>query len=180
MIRLDDRVWILWAIWFLLLPFKWVMGAFAAACIHEAGHIFALRLLGGSVRSICVTPFGAVIHTEGIWGWRASLCAMAGPLSSFAAVLFIRCFPVFGLCALAQGLFNLLPVYPLDGGKILNSFLCSVLPDRAAAIGNCVKIITYAALMAVSIWIAGRWFMECWPVFVCVAVILKAGLRKKP
>lgn len=123
MIRLDDRVWLLWAIWILLLPAKWLLGAVMAACVHEMGHILAVLLLGGIVRRIDIGPLGAKIHAEGIEGGREALCALAGPAGSFLCLLLIRKFPVLGLCALVQGIFNLLPVYPLDGGRALSCLL---------------------------------------------------------
>ena len=125
MVRLDDRVWILWAVWILLIPAPWLLGAVAAACVHEMGHILAVLLLGGSVHRIVIGPFGAKIHAAGIDGYREAFCALAGPLGSFLCLLVIRRFPVLGLCALVQGSFNLLPIYPLDGGRAL-----SCLPRR--------------------------------------------------
>ena len=123
MIRLDDRVWILWAIWILLFPAQWLFGAAAAACVHETGHILAVLLLGGNVQRIDIGPFGAKIHAVGIEGVREALCALAGPAGSFLCLLLIRKLPVLGLCALVQGCFNLLPVYPLDGGRVLSCLL---------------------------------------------------------
>jgi len=123
LIHLDDRVWIIWALWILLIPARWLLGSAAAACVHEAGHILAVLLLGGNVQRIVIGPFGAKIHAEGVEGVREALCALAGPVGSFLCLLLIRTFPVFGLCALVQGCFNLLPVYPLDGGRALSCLL---------------------------------------------------------
>lgn len=130
MIRLDDRVWILWAIWILLIPGRWLFGAAAAACVHEAGHVLAVVLLGGKLQWILIGPFGAKIRAEGIEGYREALCALAGPVGSFLCLLLIRKFPVFGLCALVQGIFNLLPVYPLDGGRVLSCLFRGILRKK--------------------------------------------------
>ena len=113
----------MWALWFLLLPTRWLLGSAAAACVHETGHILAVFLLGGKVQRIVIGPFGAKIHAEGLDGYREALCALAGPVGSFFCLLLIRIFPVMGLCALVQGSFNLLPLYPLDGGKALSCLL---------------------------------------------------------
>ena len=126
MVHLDDRVWLMWALWILLIPARWLMGAVAAALIHELCHIAAICLLGGRVQAVVIGPFGAKIHIKDIDGTREALCALAGPAGSFLCLMFLRQFPVFGLCGLVQGIFNLLPVYPLDGGRALSCLLKSL------------------------------------------------------
>lgn len=180
MIRLDDRVWLLWALWILLLPINWVLAAAAAALVHECSHILALWLLGGRIHGICVTPFGAEIHGDGIEGYSEILCALGGPVGSFCCVLLVHRFPVFALCALAQGLFNLLPVYPMDGGRILQGLLQKLCPSRAESIGKWVQMLTCMILIAGSIWLSFERSLGYWPVLLCFLVILKAALRKKP
>lgn len=180
MIRLDDRVWILWAVFILLLPVKWLLSAAAAACIHECCHIAALWLLGGKIRDISLDPFGAVIETEGISDWKEILCAIVGPLGSISGVLFIRRFPVFALCALVQGVFNLLPVYPMDGGRALRGILHRVCPKQAECICKWVQIVTYGSLLFAGIWISAGYFGKFWPFLLCLVVILRLTLRKKP
>lgn len=55
--------------------------------------------------------------------WKEALCALAGPVGSFSVVLLAEYFPEAALFGLVQGLYNLLPVYPLDGGRILRCLL---------------------------------------------------------
>ncbi len=115
--------WVIWALWLLLLPFSWLLCALTAALVHEAFHIAAVILAGGSVRRICVGCFGARIEAEGTPGSREALCILAGPFGSLLLVCLIRRFPVLGLCGLIQGGFNLLPICPLDGGRALQSLI---------------------------------------------------------
>lgn len=48
---------------------------------------------------------------------REAVCALAGPLGSFVLVSLGKYWPELALMALGQGIFNLIPVYPLDGGR---------------------------------------------------------------
>lgn len=180
MIHLDNRACFLWAFFLLILPADWLLSAFFAACIHEVSHIAAIALLGGSVNSLALEPFGAVIHAEGIDGWKEILSAVAGPLGSFFSVLVIRQFPVFGLCALVQGAYNLLPVYPLDGGRILYGILRQLCPNEAEIVGRTVSAAAGIALLGGSFWIAAAYSWKCWPILLCFAAMLRSALRKKP
>ena len=102
----------------LLLPLDWLVSAMAAAAIHEMGHLAVLRGFGIPIHDIRIGFTGARIGTGPMPAFTELLCAAAGPLFSFGAALLSRWFPVLGLIALAQGVFNLVPVYPMDGGRI--------------------------------------------------------------
>jgi len=107
----------------LLLPVRWWTGAMLAAGIHELAHIFALRCCGVDIVSITIGGMGVIIETGPISRGREALCALAGPLGSFALVLLGSLFPEAAVCGLLQGGFNLLPVYPLDGGRAVRVIL---------------------------------------------------------
>lgn len=122
------------ALLLLTLPLPWLAAAVAAAGIHEAGHLLAIRLLGADARKIQVGPTGAKIHTAFSEPWRELLCAAAGPAASLLLLLAIRWFPRTAVCGLVQSTYNLLPIYPLDGGRMLFCVLEGMAPGKAEKI----------------------------------------------
>lgn len=119
------------ALLLLTLPLPWLAAAVAAAGIHEAGHLLAIRLLGADARKIQVGSTGAKIHTCFSDPWREFLCAAAGPGAGLLLLLAARWFPRIAVCGLVQSIYNLLPIYPLDGGRMLCSALKEWLPEKA-------------------------------------------------
>ena len=122
------------ALLLLTLPLPWLAAAGAAAGIHEAGHLLAIWFLGADARKIQVGSTGAKIHTAFSEPWRELLCAAAGPTASLLLLLVAKLFPRIALCGFVQGLYNLLPIYPLDGGRMLCSALKEWLPAKAEKI----------------------------------------------
>ena len=138
-----DRIWVSgWgcvalALTLLGLPLPWVAAAVLAAAVHELCHYLAIAALGGQVGRIAVGSGGAAMELGCLSPVRELLAAAAGPVGSLSLMLMGRFFPRLALCGLVQGLFNLLPIYPLDGGRILRRALELALPDRAAAAITC-------------------------------------------
>lgn len=107
------------ALLLLTVPLKLLAASAVAAGFHELCHIWAVRALGGRVEGAAFTAGGAVLDISGLSSGAEALAAAAGPLGSFLLLLLVRICPALALCAFVQGCFNLLPVYPLDGGRIL-------------------------------------------------------------
>ncbi len=92
--------------------------------VHEAGHILALKLLGGYVGEIKADLKGIEFKMERtalFTGKEIILVSMAGPVAGllFAAAAFIWRLDELFKINLLLSLFNLLPLKGLDGGEIL-------------------------------------------------------------
>ena len=114
------------ALMLLLFPLRVVAGIVLAALIHECGHLIAVRLTGGRVLAIRLRAGGARIETTPMEPGREALCALAGPGAGALTIFAWRFFPEMALAGLVQTVFNLLPIYPLDGGRVVRNICCKL------------------------------------------------------
>lgn len=126
MVRIEAGFWIVLGLMVLLFPMRFLLGVLLAALLHEAGHILAVRLTGGSICAIRLHAFGARIEAPPMEYGRAALCAIAGPAAGALTLLAWRWYPELALAGLVQTLFNLLPIYPLDGGSAVRNICCKL------------------------------------------------------
>ncbi len=129
-----------------------VLGAllfFASILIHELAHSLVAQKNGISVRGITLFMFGGIsqFESEATSAPVAAWISFVGPLTSFVlaalfwglseiAVLKEPLSTVFRYLAFTNallGVFNLLPAYPLDGGRVLHALLWKATGDRARA-----------------------------------------------
>lgn len=122
------------------------LGAFLCVLLHELGHCVVARRKGIRVLDITLWPLGGIARLEGMPDEPRDefAIAIAGPLVNFAiaaALLpillayrpisqlldvqlrggnILHAFLAFNL---GLGLFNLIPAFPMDGGRILRAFL---------------------------------------------------------
>lgn len=117
---------LVWALLYYLDDSGLVFQVLAACALHELGHYAAIRLLGGRVARLKISCVGAEMALSARYPLgpaRELAAALAGPLVNLlcawiCAGLGDGWWPFAGL-HLSLGLFNLLPVGPLDGGRIL-------------------------------------------------------------
>ena len=169
------------------------LALFAIVLTHEFGHSMACRQVGGTANRILLWPFGGVAFVKPPQRPGATLWSIAaGPLVNVAL------FPVLYAAVTMAGsmgweqtmpnayqllwfvcwrinlgllVFNLLPIYPLDGGQILRSLLWFVMGRArslmAVTVLGFVGIVAFFGLAVVSrsVWtgaIAVFMLLNCW------------------
>lgn len=113
-----------------------VLAMVAALFIHELGHILAGYLVKEPVHEFELTPFGGILRREigksMPKGIRGVITAAGGPAANYLMLMLLGQKPVYGLIGTSMTiklisanvtmiLLNLLPVLPLDGGRIVFS-----------------------------------------------------------
>ena len=125
----------------LTIPLRCIVAWLIYAIFHEVGHIVAIITRGHQIEKIEIGWNGAKICTNEL-GHDECICAIAGPAFGLLLVLLISCFPWVGICAAAQSVINIIPVLPLDGGRVLKSLLSRFMSEaKANKVTNLVGVV---------------------------------------
>jgi len=176
------------AVW----PLLEYLTLFVIVLVHEFGHALACRSVGGQANQIVLWPLGGVAYVAPPPRPGATLWSIAaGPLVNvaLAPVLIVLAvlastagwadtmpnayafFKTLCLLNLLLLVFNLLPIYPLDGGQILFSLLWFVLGRaRALLVTTIIGFVGVAGLLMVAVLLQQVWFgimcvfilLNCW------------------
>ena len=113
-----------------------------AIVLHELAHVGAIKACGGHIKSFHPAPFGLCIDYSAeelslygelfvcSAGCLANLCVAALALICYAA--FSVDFLLFGMVNATAAMLNLIPIYPLDGSKVLYTVLLPVTTPHTA------------------------------------------------
>jgi Zn-dependent protease len=160
--------------------------------VHEFGHALACRQVGGVANQIVLWPLGGVAYVDPPPRPGATLWSIAaGPLVNVALI------PVLwslGMGSRALGwsaamanfhawlravwsinlgllIFNMLPIYPLDGGQIFRAVLWFVMGRaRSLMVATVIGLLGVAGFVVLAVWTESGWFgilaafvlMNCW------------------
>ena len=142
-----------------------VVCVFAIIVIHELGHALVAKRFGIHTREILLLPIGGVASLERIPEKPSQELAVAlvGPAINFVIAGVLSFLPGSFAHALvyinvALGLFNLIPAFPMDGGRALRALLAMRIGHRratrvAAELGKFVAIIFAAVGLVWNFWL---------------------------
>jgi Zn-dependent protease/CBS domain-containing protein len=166
------------------------LGLFGGVVLHELGHSLVAMRYGYEIESITLWLLGGVASfVDFPENWKHEFwIAVAGPIVSVAigiacygvfvlapanasAVLFV--FGYLALLNVVLAVFNMLPAFPMDGGRVLRALLARSQPhalatQRAAAIGK-----VFAFLLAI-VGLFGNWLLILLALFIYIAASSEA------
>ena len=181
LIVIEPGLYIIIAAMLLLVPISWVISWFSAIVLHELFHCASLCLLGYRILEIKFRADGAKIISAPTAVLHGIICTAAGPIGSLLVLLFSAMMPRLSVCVLIQSAFNLLPVYPLDGGRVLRGLLSYMKNEKAAE-----TLIMLVEWFVITLLLFGAILASFWlklgftPVLIPVFLLLKTQRLKIP
>ncbi len=165
------------ALIFLMRSSGLILSFYGVCLLHEAGHLIALRLTGGSIRAVDIGGAGIVIGTRkgGSISDKSSLFVLlSGPAANILLYVLLSIYGYHGSFAqlnLIAAVYNMLPYRSLDGGAIISQLSVGTVCERAVMhILNAVKLLMIC-LSAAAVYFYGR---EAFPL-LAAAIALFAG-----
>ncbi|MFY9659972.1 MAG: M50 family metallopeptidase [Terriglobales bacterium] len=171
------------------------LALFLIVTLHEFGHALACRQVGGQANQIVLWPLGGVAYVDPPPRPGATLWSIAaGPLVNVVLLpILLGLVWLSGSLGWAQTMpdlyrlvdavlsidvvllvFNILPIYPLDGGQIFRALLWFVLGRaRSLQVATILGLIGVAGFIGLAIWTRSIWYaaiaafmlMNCWSGF---------------
>ena len=138
-ITVEYSLYITLAVAFLLIPTHLILSWVCAVFVHELGHYITLRMLKVPIISITLSVRGIKMETGNVLPREELLSAAAGPLCSVLLLLTRDYLPFIAFCGMVQGGVNLVPILPLDGGRILRSFIDLHMPGEGDRISKFIS-----------------------------------------
>ena len=168
-----------WAVLCILawLDWRFCLRFFVCALFHEIGHLVATWVCRVNVRGISLSAAGAVIDTQFCDCKTELICAAAGPVvGAVLGLCFLHHAPKTAMVSFLLSIVNLLPLYPLDGGRMLHAVLNLRLPEEKTR-----RVLRYTALcvccvlMLLACWGTIWLQMGVWPIFAALVLLWRAG-----
>lgn len=171
-----------------------VLLLFSIVLIHEIGHAAVAYFLGWRIKKIELLPFGGVAEVDEHGNKPLAeelLVVLAGPLMNVIMLCIswllinLNIWNVgFGLQFMEYNLiiliFNLLPIWPLDGGKLVHLAFCLYLPYKRAIKYSLMSSVLFLLLYLCMVALHYSMYFYLWTVAVFLVVSLFLEGRQSP
>ena len=149
-IKIDLKIFLFLFLFLLTSQLEIYIVLMVFAIIHELGHLVAGLILKFKPTELKLTPFGLQIRFNIDYynkelHIQKAIIALAGPLTNFLIATIIIIFAKFNVSIentyiyqlivysnFLIGIFNLIPIYPMDGGRVLKELLKIILGAKKA------------------------------------------------
>lgn len=148
-ISIDSKCFIFLPLAILIVPLPWITAWLIASVFHEFCHCILLAVCGCRVYNLKIELGGAVMETDEPDNRKELICALAGPIGGALLILSGRWFPRLAVCSLVQSVYNLLPIYPMDGGRAMRCVLRRLFSDHIRMIIERIILYTVSILFLV-------------------------------
>ncbi len=156
----------------------WIVVVLVSVIFHELGHALMGKAFGLSPR-IVLQGMGGLTYFDGaraeLSTWRSIAISVAGPFAGFAFGLVIVGLQLAGLhpahplaqhalrlllwVNIAWGVFNLLPMLPLDGGNVLRAVARGITRDHGEKIARVISVLVAVGIVLLSIRLSQWWVL---------------------
>ena len=197
--RIDLKIFILVILFFITNQIKIYAMIMLFAIIHEFGHLISGILLGMRPTKIEVKPFGVSIDFNitrkdynikirkgNLLEVKKIFVALAGPITNILIIMILILFNIFNInyydkmimifSNVTLIIFNIFPIYPLDGGRILKSLIYIFKGKQTAE--KYIYRISYTTLIMITI-ISSIAILYLKNIAIFLIVIFLWGLQMK-
>lgn len=159
---------------------------FVALAIHELSHAIAAKKFGYKLSNFYLMPYGACLSYNSVFLEREEiLIALAGPLSNLVTALVCISFwwiipssfvftEYFVQCNFYLAIFNFLPCYPLDCGRIIKAILKDKFSEKTAVKISKILSVVFAGIFFVAFVFSV--FVKINLNFLMIAILLVFGV----
>jgi len=140
--------------------------------IHELGHVIGGLICKWDISNITLMPFGCITTFSHILNKplkEEALVCLLGPIFQFIYfIIFKDIKPYFNYYNYGLFIFNMLPIYPMDGYKILSIILCLFIPYK--------KVLKISLLIS---FIVSFLFIRKEFIYLVIFILLVKGIIKE-
>ncbi len=177
-VQTGKSLWLVLGILILALPLKWLVAVATSIAVHELCHYYAVRMCGGHVYSMRISATGMQMRTSSLSPGKELFCSLAGPAGGVLLFFLSMRMPRLALCALIHSAYNLIPLYPMDGGRAVENLLLLLFPRYGPRIFLWLERVLGAVIVVICLWASLVQKLGIIPLILAAGVLAKSEFLK--